>query len=242
MTLLDNFKTNYKFDIEDKIYVTLPPIYKLFVSVYDVPSVIDLHYNFFSKTHGKVVNFGEIVLGIGVNFYINNFIEIGKIEETLLNLYPNGHEDSEFVYTDGLLPIAGCTPNNTLLLGIHEYNLDKIFYEDFDEPKKYRFIADNIFELLCKINIRPELINGLESYDAIYKNFNEDFYRIREKGSPTELLENKDKEIENLKSEKDKLYYRLKKLAREEKKSGVSLQLVSDKYGFSVDELEKSFF
>ena len=56
------------------------------------------------------------------------------------------------------------------------------------------------------------------------------------------LIEQKNLEITNLKFEKDKYLNKLKSLASQEKKAGLSIETLSEKYGFSIEELEKPYF
>ena len=76
----------------------------------------------------------------------------------------------------------------------------------------------------------------------MYKNFEEDFYRIKEDGDVTSIIEKKNQYIANLEQEMNNFNFRIRLLARNEKKLGISLDIIADKYGFTIEELSSQWF
>ena len=81
--------------------------------------------------------------------------------------------------------IGECFDNIFLLLGINDYNRDQIFLENtnlFPSGDRILFLEENIFSFVSHLVLRKKLIigYGIESYSKIYKEWHEDFWRIRE--------------------------------------------------------------
>jgi hypothetical protein len=145
---------------------------------------------------------------------------------------------------ENFLPIAECNSSMMLLLGYNGDYVDKIYIDLISIEPRIKYVSDNIFEF-CRntyLSIGKNSFSYLKEQPKFYKNFEEDFWRIRDDGDASSIFEQKNEIIANLEKEKGHLQDRLRILARNEKKSGIPLELISNKYGFSVEELSSEWF
>jgi hypothetical protein len=147
----------------------------------------------------------------------------------------------------GLIEIGCCTPDSVRIwIGIKPHNADEVWFTDWDKVivrEKVVKVADNIFEFVKMLYIEEiEDNSGRSETDRLYRNWNEDFWQVREEGDTIKLIEQKNHEVATLKAEKYQYYHRLKNLARAEKQAGKPLTEISERYGFSVEELSKVYF
>jgi hypothetical protein len=166
-----------------------------------------------------------------------------ELEEILPKVLLLDDEGDIEIYEHNVIPIAYCPGSELIMLGVGEHNADLIYYfARYKEPKLER-VADNVFEFFKDYYVKIDefYLRGRRVED-LYQNWGEKFWRFKPEGDITRLIEQKNLEIKNLHSEKDKYLARLRVFARHEKNEGTSLDIISAKYGFSEEELDKSFF
>lgn len=82
------------------------------------------------------------------------------------------------------LPIGHVGFNGAIVVGTQASDQDKIFLHDFDSSPEYTVLADDIFQFMKGVVLEPipeeDLIGGAK-YSTLYKNWGEDFWRVRSK-------------------------------------------------------------
>ena len=161
--------------LEEKYGITLPPIYRSFISVFK-PFLAE-----------RVVGDENTKIGFAIPLYSSKeagsvtedddemaFESFKDLEDVLS--FPRSNED----YLKGYLFIANHGYSGGLLVGIGEDNMDKIYHNTDSEIITYK--ADNIFEILHKMHLVKYDFPSYPKVDTnrLYKNFGEDFWRIRE--------------------------------------------------------------
>lgn len=117
---------------------------------------------------------------------------------------------------ENFLPIADCNSSMMLLLGYNGDYVDQIYLDLISEEPRIRFISENIFEFCRDTILKIQLLsfNFIEeklsikfnnNIPSLYKNFEEDFYRIKEDGDVTSIIEKKNQYIANLEQEMNRL-------------------------------------
>lgn len=118
--------------------------------------------------------------------YKDSFQRILPCNE-ILNEYSLYSQKYEVWHNEGFIKLGYMANWDVILLGIEEYNLDEIWVqgEAIAPGKPHRF-ANNIFEFMSNVYqyfTDEDLVDytkGKITGDQLYKNWKEDFWRIRE--------------------------------------------------------------
>jgi hypothetical protein len=161
--------------MEKKNGVTLPPLYKLCASYFELGSYKSEKYIIKSNEFKDSL----IIPKYNGNEYIEwDFFSIENVFEHYSSLLGYGDEDMEM----GLLRIAPISFGGSIFVGIRENNMDKVILSLWDKFPVYETLADNIFEFIHNFKVlktpEDELIDA--KYSQLYKNWGEDFWRVRE--------------------------------------------------------------
>lgn len=149
--------------LEDKFGLLIPPIYRSFISVFETingdvvrlqsDELVTLSYYRFLDEAGKDLAF-------------EGFMDI---EDSIEN-----RNNTEEWVENKAMPISNHSHGGTIVIGYSPKNMDKIFFEHDEglEP-----IADNIYTFLKDLDF---VVNQDFSDRSIYKNWGENFWRIKE--------------------------------------------------------------
>ena len=174
----------------------MPPLYRVFLETFYIGSIrpsgryedglqID---EFYSE---KFINFYGL-------YYVNNILynegAILTSPEVSLAVFNDIVDDYELFFEHSIVdcfPIGAGNGVNSpgLFVGIKEYNLDKIYLQNSGLRKgKWTLIAENIFEFIRGFEIveytEEECKNKYRfTYDQLYRNWGENFWRVREENS-----------------------------------------------------------
>lgn len=110
-----------------------------------------------------------------------DIVSLEESIESMKNAFPKDDE----IHGMQLAYLGDCIDNKALLVGIGNNNTDKIFLECsdlFPSGERIISVADNIFDFIKNLAlVEKETIGlGLSTYNQIYKNWNEDFWRVRD--------------------------------------------------------------
>lgn len=252
ITLLDalQIRSNEELINLPKIF-DLTPKYKAFIEYYKfgVENKNKAYY-YYSYKWKEVVTFGvwNFPDNMGGNFISSyGHTDQHDIIEFRDDVYDEIYDDDgtgNKEIRENFLPIAECNSSMMLLLGYNGDYVDQIYLDLINEEPRIRFISDNIFEF-CRntyLSISKNSFPFFKEQPKFYKKFEEDFWRIRDDGDATSIFEQKNEIIANLEREKGFLHDRLRILARNEKKLGISLDIIAEKYGFTIEELSSQWF
>lgn len=157
---------------EKKYGLDLPPFYKLFITTFYPEIVIDTYLDPIANEYLKCFAYeycSDKTIFLG---------SIGTLEETLKFWATNF--DEEYYPKDEMLPFASSYGNEMVYVGLKGNKKDKIFATRND-AEKYFYVCENIFDFIR--NLRLIELNGLynnHQYNQLYKNWGEDFWRVRE--------------------------------------------------------------
>jgi hypothetical protein len=164
-------------ELQIKYSIMLPPIYKVFAETFCLGEANVIRETYFSK---KLNDYFDCK---SYNFLFNNenigfshFIEI----ENAFEVYASGGL-SDLMYEQKYFPIAS-SDGNGLYVGTMGSDTDKILWDGADGnlPK---IISNNIFEFIRCIDIedvKEEFLYGNVKHSQLYKNYGEDFWRVRD--------------------------------------------------------------
>lgn len=171
-------------ELELKYNIQIPEKYRLFVQLFQLG--VDLlsgenslisEYVFLEKE--KVTKrFTTAIYEEDQMFGFIGFYEL----ETCLNVYNDFiNERDSIIYEHNFLPIAAIDNQMLLCLGTMGEETDKIFLVDEQAINRVRLISDNIF--VFANGFRPRILSWLTyqntKIDNLYKNWNEDFWRVK---------------------------------------------------------------
>lgn len=159
--------------------VELPKLYKLFVNCFEINSR-SLLIDKFIDGDGDIVSIGSVkfqVNGDNSTTYLNNFLDHSDI----LQQWEIAKEEIEWK-KHKLLRIAllGQVGFGGLYLGCGDQNADEIWIFNSDSREKFVKVNDNIFEFIKRLEFSTDfgnLDNG--EYENLYKNWDEEFWRLR---------------------------------------------------------------
>ena len=162
---------------EKEVRTKIPPIYRLFLETFSCRWSSNLRNEFLNPSNDRIQNFIEIFYRpnpslIGVYDFLN-------IEQARL-IYSNINQDENF-RNFGIFPVAQSPGEAYIMVGVSLENFDQIFFfRFFSEPPALK-IANNIFEFIKCLEMKPfdELLLGGISYSQFYQNWDETFWRVR---------------------------------------------------------------
>jgi hypothetical protein len=162
--------------LEEKYGIVLPPIYKSFISVFD-PCFAHLKV----KKTGQE-KFQSFVVPCYSSSDLNehtydddelSFDYFREVEEVL------SFERSNEGHLVDLLFIAHHGYSGGLLVGIGENNKDQIFHNT--DSTVVTYVANNIFELIHRMElVQYDSETPSVQTSKLYKNWGEDFWRVKE--------------------------------------------------------------
>ncbi len=183
-------KTQRKVDIstfELEIKCQLPKLLKMFYLIYQVNDLskykkgshIDFNYLIWDNKRQYSIIFTLFTSPLKESGYNpEQFYEFKDIKNVIANFF---NDDYETMQKDFIV-IGETSWHFPIMIGINEANTDQVFVYDLDK-EKLEYLADNIFEYLMQIELdfsnNYNLPEG-KTVNDLYKNWNEDFWRIRE--------------------------------------------------------------
>lgn len=179
-------------EFEKEIGYSLPPLYKVFLETFYIGSV---------RPNGKYDDglqceefYSEIFTNYYNLYYVDNLLynhaPILYKPNEIIDVLNEFSDDIEIFYEHGILdsiPIGfgNSVGSPILFVGINDYNLDKVYVVRTDSRKgKWTLLANNIFEFIRGFEVveytEEECKKYQFTYDRLYKNWGEDFWRVRE--------------------------------------------------------------
>jgi hypothetical protein len=167
-----------EFEIQFKL--TLPPIYKLFCQVFELSR---FKFEMYSESgDGQDLNYCSQVYYKPKGKYEDNIGITGLDNiETVFNNWKKmigyGEDDKK----SNLLRIAGIGRGGAIFVGYGKQNLDEIILHLWEEDPGYEKLANNIFDFVNDIVSEPLSEEDYPeiNYSDLYKNWGEDFWRVR---------------------------------------------------------------
>lgn len=170
----------------------LPPVASIFFKYYNTG---DYEEMFGKGEYVSLPNVSRYWIAFNVWFenlefngikYKDSFQRILPCNE-ILNEYSLYSQKYEVWHNEGFIKLGYMANWDVILLGIEEYNLDEIWvHGEAIAPEKPHRFAKNIFEFMSNLYqyfTDEDLVDytkGKVTGDQLYKNWNEDFWRIRE--------------------------------------------------------------
>ena len=166
--------------MEEKYGLVLPPIYKLFLEFFDGVSIIQEKI-LLPKTNNDIRACTSFRYKSDPEVGIMNFIsDLEMAYESWIGL-------DERIQNRGMFPIATSgIHSGGIVVGTKNNDADKIFI-DTDYKERFIFVANNIFEFVREIEqfeIQKEYMPLKIEHKNLYKNWGEDFWRIRDDEKP----------------------------------------------------------
>jgi len=163
---------------ESQHSICLPPVYKAFIQAFKMldDKTLNNSFQFFYAEQDIVRNFGDASHS-NEKVLIGAFYELDKLMLLMNSIYSK----DDPIWIEDLLLIGTNDMNHSIMVGIGEINQDKIFIERPDlEPRLIR-VAEDILNLIRGYKTWPEE-NWLLGHklSQLYKNWGEDFWRVRE--------------------------------------------------------------
>jgi hypothetical protein len=174
---------NLKYRFADWYKHSLPPKMEIFYNSFDILRGRMISTTVFMPAENREFNIGQLS-------YLGNYSEfIGlydfvSLEESIESM-KNSFNPEDKIHQMHVAYIGDCINNRVLMVGIGDKNLDKIYLEcseHFSDGSRMVEVANDIFEFLGKLALleKENIGLGISGYDKLYKNWGEDFWRIKE--------------------------------------------------------------
>lgn len=173
------------FDAFIQYYKQLPPpIYKIFMETFDIGEDKLKTVSVYIDSEDDVYPICSLEFKGNCEEYIGLY-HLLSIKESI-EYMTNAFDTDDEIHNMKLVPFGVCFANMVLMVGIGDKNEDKLYIENtshFKNDKRFLFVADNVFQFvhglyLKEIDLTPY---GINDYSDLYKNWNEDFWRIKGK-------------------------------------------------------------
>lgn len=165
-------------EFEKRSGILLPPVYRTFIKAFKMLGDGTIHnpFRFYFSEESRVRNFGE-ARHINDEVLLGAFYDLDKSFELMNDYYPT----DDLIWKDELFLIGTNDMNHSIMVGVGTRNQDKIFIDRFDLEPRFIEVADNILSLIRGFNTWPdeEMLYG-PKLSQLYKNWDEDFWRVRE--------------------------------------------------------------
>jgi len=187
MNYLDLLKTNRDNSIIDKQIdsfekskgIVLPKVFKSLILLYDLSKIgTEKLLSYYDSNYDAILQLYEAKNIKDQNISIERWFNLDEIMEQMEMIYTEDDKDIK----EDFLAIGESFDQGIILLGIKEHNLDEIFIESSLSELRIKKVNSNIFDFLYDFKITPiesYLPSGVKLKD-LYKNWGEDFWRIRE--------------------------------------------------------------
>lgn len=159
----------------------IPPVYKAFYNCYNIeinlidPSKTD--YIFFLEQFSTELTFALMDTHVkSIETFFDSFFSLSVIVEQINQLKVSDDEIDQTVLGK-VIPVGISSTNAYLLLGIDATNKDQIYLQNPGKPNI--LLAENIFEFCKELKLIPETNRWLPDLNILYRNWGEDFWRIR---------------------------------------------------------------
>lgn len=160
----------------------LPLMYRTLITIYDLSIIGTKKVLFFYHSqYDAKLQFYSVTNKMDENISIEQWYNLDEIIEKTNSIY-QGDPSIKNKY----VAIGESFDQCILLLGVTSDNSDKIFLEQAYSDPRIKEINSNIFDFLYDFEILPkesDLPSGTKISD-LYKNWGEDFWRIREDEKP----------------------------------------------------------
>lgn len=169
-------------NMEREFGLELPPLFKRFIESFELGKD-KLNIDQYLDEDEDLSYLGSIYFNQEEDkVYLNDFLDINQI----FNQWKNSVEDIEWK-DNKLLRIAylGQAGFGGLYVGCNKnQNWDQIWLFNADKEIKFKKVAPDIFEFVTSLNFTKDFSDlEEESYVNLYKNWGEDFWRVREDNS-----------------------------------------------------------
>ena len=173
-------------NFEKKHSLILPCIYKVFQQTYYLRKESTFSYDKYFNPNSSRLN-GFMIQSFD-SLYTNKEIMINSLyslEESIELIKIIFTEEDNEIWEKGLFLIGENDLNEYFFVGVNGENKDNIYWERTDLNPRFIKIANNIFEFIRGISIiSNELHLGDYKFSQLYKNWGEDFWRVREDEKP----------------------------------------------------------
>lgn len=146
-------------ELEERHQTLIPPIYRSFLEVFD-----SIKSDVIKLKSGSIdyLNYYQYFDGDGYDLLLEGIMDI----ESSLKYKDNAESWIE----NRLMPITSHSHGGTILLGYHDSNSDKLFFEYDEGPQ---LIENNIYTFLRKLRFK---FNESYSKETLYKKWGENFW------------------------------------------------------------------
>lgn len=170
-------------EFENYFGYDLPPIYKIFQSQFNVGRDSLKKVEVYIENAERKFNIAELSYSGEYSSFIGLY-NLLSLEESISSM-KNSYSPEDEINRMGYAMIGECISNISLLLGLKNENRDQIYLEDtniFPSGDRIVFVSNNIFEFVqCLSLVEKENVGyGIKDYSFLYKNWGEDFWRVRE--------------------------------------------------------------
>lgn len=167
--------------LEAEYGFTLPPLYKLFVSTFHLGERCfhceEFHNPTYNDTTGSVyIDYYPLSHDIRNKLDVSALYSINMVLQDWQYVFKQEYEWQEY----GLLKIGDIGRGGGLHVGTRGDMQDKIYRVVWDWDEPYDLICDNIFELVRGFRaIEMEEPDKNVTYDQLYKNWGDEYWRIK---------------------------------------------------------------
>jgi hypothetical protein len=158
----------------------IPPAVKLFFDLYDHKSLYDINeVKYWDRHLNKLSQFCDYIHS-SHDILLDKFFDPDQFYDMLEIMLDATDEIDQEVINKGIIPIGVGSSDYLLLVGNQIDNMDYIYYFVRWEDEPLIYVASNIFEFMGDMKVIPRegYIKG-GSISDLYRNWNEDFWRIR---------------------------------------------------------------
>ncbi len=162
-------------EFEELMQISLPPIYKLFYTTFDITSYFSTYPLYFLNP--KFNKLSRLPGGMRYDFDKNKLPTFEYFMDLKTSIQGFNNYSEFNLKQEELFPIIKLSNDMIINVGYGKENLDHIVLLDIDKDELFLKMGDDIFHFLRGVILIEPPVKAL--YDKLYLNWNEEFWRVK---------------------------------------------------------------
>lgn len=164
------------------IEIDFPELFVVFNNIYSINKLFECdEINYYDAKLDRKRSLGMFELNLKPSLVIDTFFDPNEIKDQLEMVLDLEEENDLRVFNKGYIPFGYSSSDQLLMISTKGNDKDSIYLFTRWNDNPLEYLTDNIFIFFAnyQLNIDETFLNK-KSINALYKNWGEDFWRVKE--------------------------------------------------------------